>query len=215
MTKTARHLGAALLVLALVGSGSLAAAGETDLEKALETGRQWKAKVTSLQRTRDNAVGEALTALRDGRGPLKLADPRLHALKIVAILRAPEAVPLLIPAISLREPLRLRFDRTISQQYPVVDALVVIGKPAARACLSELAKNSVSDDAREKLCWVVGEVEGQAVGRFLIKSTLTQERDDAAKQRLSKALLTYERLFPIASQGAGRGSDQVRTRQPR
>lgn len=153
------------------------------------------AEVFTLTRA---AVQEALRVLKDKEGPLEGPDPRRTAFRLLSGLRASEAVPQLILMLDVRETSGIVSESrpiTIGDHFPAAGALVRIGKPAVETSLWELTKD-YPKERREKLCWIIGAIEGREVGRFIIEKEIRKLEEETRKARLRAALSVFDELFP-------------------
>lgn len=121
---------------------------------------------------RNAAVKAAVEVLVSSQEPFQPVDPRLHAMQVVGILRAEEAVGPLVGLIRLEAP-EPRVANAESEtdpipfRYPAARPLAQIGKAAVGRSLVEL-RRTPDEGARQALEWVIKRVEGEEAGAKLI-----------------------------------------------
>lgn len=145
----------------------------------------------ALAARRSASVRIMIAVLQDAKLP---RSNRIAAANMLAELRAPEAVDALVQQLMLGPD--LIDEKTLRIAIPCVCALIEIGIPASRKALRYLQDE---DDAVRKrmLCFIIDEVEGQAVAEFLLKSELEKSPSLKAKKNLEEALkMLAERWRP-------------------
>jgi len=137
------------------------------------------------------------------------------AIETAGIFRAEEAIQELLLAVDFKSVnTAMIFQEgkppSISDKYPATGALIAIGNSAVNPAIWEL---SLTDDSgrREKLCWVIGKIEGGRTAglriEYLINElkrpddnpyyrTLNQQDLQLQVEQLKASLVTLERLFP-------------------
>ena len=156
------------------------------------------ASQTEVLRVRKKALESCLDLLQTTKGDLQMGgDSRRYALRSLATLRAPEATEVLLKNLDVRDPIGgFNGSRpiTIGDWYPAAGALAKIGVPALSSCVSGLARD-ITDDHCEKLCWIIGEVDGHEVGRYRIELAIRDEKDAKRKANLQEALNVYDAVW--------------------
>jgi len=151
------------------------------------------------------AAAERIVQAEPGRmesaGDPLLSDKCSLAVKLLSAIREPKAVTWLLRIIDVRakSPLDMEVERrlpTVADPFPAAWALARIGKPSIEQCRWQLTKKN-SAKRRQLFCWVIGQVEGPEVGRYVLKLGIDQETDPQRKARLREALPILEKLFPL------------------
>ncbi len=151
-------------------------------------------------------VEETLEILKESRGATEISGSCRAALRVLGALRAPEAVPELSKMVDARleETEADCFSisgPTIGDRYPAAGVLAKIGKPAVAECLTRLGDfDPRRNESRERYCWVIGEVEGPTVGRFVIEDRIRTETNPLRKKQLQAAHALFEKLFPVVDE---------------
>jgi len=192
-----RTLGAATLCLTaclVLRAYGAQATGEQDT-------RAWMLRMVETLHRRDVAVEQSMAVLHQADVEKKCTfnDPRLMAIRVLGQFADKQAVHELLrwtrltpPSVSVDETHRF----VIGDRYPAVGALIKIGKASVPACLWKL-RSMTDEREREKLCWVIRAIEGQAVGQFVFGLEIEKEAVPEKKARLRSALEEFKKLFPV------------------
>ena len=117
---------------------------------------------------------------------------RAYAVKLLGLMRAPEAVDTLLDMIDTRFADTGHEDprRTQDKLPLVVEALTNIGKPASRRAVEYLAREK---SAKRSLLYVrvIQDVEGPVLGREMVKLAAETEADANRKERLETAITLF------------------------
>lgn len=120
---------------------------------------------------------------------------KITAAFLLGIYRMEEAVRHLAEVITLESKQDELYKRLpLWSRYPVVEALIRIGKPSVRVMIQNIAS---SDDkkVRELSAKVIRYVEGREIGRIVLEKAAEKQTDPAKKARLKGALdLDYFKL---------------------
>lgn len=115
------------------------------------------------------------------------SEVRLTSIYVLGEYRMKGAVKALIKHIDYKAESILTHRLPPWGQYPAVEALVKIGKPAVSEALKLIEEKEVQH-IRELATRVVREVEGLEVGRFIIKQRIKKEENPEKRKRLQQAL---------------------------
>ena len=152
------------------------------------------------------SVAALIKLVRDKRVPLSI---RLEAVRILEVVRAPEAVDALLSQLTSITAEKFG-EKTFETLYPCVPALVKIGKPSSRAVLKELRK-PMKKIRRLALAVVLAGVEGRKVGRLLINDEITEADSAAVRKNLKLGLKAF---LAMTANDRDYKIDPVRKRKP-
>jgi len=142
--------------------------------------------VAKMIRDRERLINGLLAIVPDAEAKRTL---RIRAVKSLGVLRATEAVPILILHIDVIQAAVVK-KKTIGTLYPCVPALSKIGKPASRAVLKELHK-PMKKLRRLALAVVLAGVEGRQVGRFMLQEEIRKAKTLKERQNLQAGLKAF------------------------
>lgn len=126
---------------------------------------------------------------RPGDAPGASRETKHVAIVLLGDLRATEAVGVLFDNLSYLnfwEPWQFKY-ADIGDGYPAAQSLVKIGMPAVPGCIERL-KSSEDETIRKNCYWVIREVLGRELGRFIITKAVGAETDPEKRTRLQAAL---------------------------
>lgn len=139
--------------------------------------------LTSLEREWQAIEGVLVTSLGS-----KDHETQFCSAYLLGLYRYSNAVDNLANVITMESTKSSEDDRKSRwQQYPAVEALIVIGKPSVPAMLRNLASSS-DQHVRALSARVIFHVEGEQIGQLIVESAIAKEDDPVKKQNLETSL---------------------------
>jgi len=190
------------ICLILISLYVLAFAG-TDMVNKIEGNKERIARMANLNdKERMEFLGELCKERSDIQGDLihQLGDSSSKETKFAAafllgIYRMKGSVYSLSRNITLENENILQDTRiSLWDRYPVVEALIRIGKPSVREMIRNI-QTSGDEKTRELSARVIRYVEGPEIGRIILEKAIEKQTDPQRKAKLEAALsLDYFKL---------------------
>ncbi len=142
------------------------------------------ALLEELSKERSDIEGTLLTVM----GNAETKEKKFAAIFLFGRYRMDGGIHDLLPLITLEDDTPRRKAREwFWDRYPVVEALIEIGRPAVRHVLENIAKSG-DEKARRLSADVIFYVEGPEVSRFIVQKAHDAEKDEMKRKRLKAAL---------------------------